>query len=118
MHKNHFVSGFMLGAAAGMAGGILLHKNKRRIKAKLYYLKIRADIEQQLQGLKKFSREDYGKVIEDVLDTYGDKFAISAAELDLLKIELKGQWREAKQRFETALEEGIEEVEEDDEDED
>ncbi len=117
MHKNHFVSGFMLGAAIGMTGGFMLHKNKRKIKAKLYYLKIRADIEQQVQGLKKFSREDYSKIIEDVLDTYRDKFAISVAELDLLKIELKSQWREAKQRFEMALEEGLEEAEED-EDED
>jgi|GEM_PF-4554691 hypothetical protein len=111
MNKNNFVSGLVLGVGLGMAGGFVLRKNKRRIKARMYYMKIRADIERQLRELKKFDREDYSKIVETVLDTYRDKVAISVAELDLLRIELKSQWKEAKRRFEAKIQDKLDEEE-------
>ena len=116
MSKSKFIFGFMLGAALGTAGGVMLQKNKSRIKAGMCYLKMRADIERQLRGLKKFTREAHDKIVEQALKKFAGKADISAAKLGLLEMELKSRWKEAKSRFEAATQEDAEETSEDDED--
>jgi hypothetical protein len=118
MSKNKFIFGFMMGIALGAFGGAMLQKNQRSIKAKLRYLKMRADIERQLRGLKKFTREAHDKIVEQALKEYGDKAEIAAAKLGLIEMELKGRWKEAKSRFEAAAHGDVEERKEDDEDDD
>jgi gas vesicle protein len=115
MKKNRFISGLVVGTAVGVAGGLMLQKNKDRLKAKLYYLKIRADIERELKDLKKFSRDEYTKIVENILEEYHSKIGMSAQDFDLLKKELKSQWKEAKQRFEAGFKEEVDENDDEDE---
>lgn len=94
----------------------MLQDNKDRLKTKFRYVKMRADIERQLRGLKKFTREAYDKIVEDALTEYGKRSEISAAKLGLLEMELKDRWKEMKRRFEIATrEETTEEADEDEE---
>ena len=106
----------MLGAAVGAAGGVALFKNKRHIKAKFAYLKMRADIERQVQGMKKFTREAYDKVIENALREYGAKAEISAAKLAVIETELKSRWKVAKEKFEETMQEKAAEMKDEMED--
>lgn len=79
-------------AAAGayFLGGKRGQKNREAIKG--WALKMKGEVLEKMESMKKIDRETYLRLVDKVADRYSRAESISAAELQHLTVELKNAW--------------------------
>lgn len=107
-HTRGFKKGFFMGVFAGLFGALLLYRNRGKISAKFWKLRVKADVYRRLKDMKRLTKETYEEVIDDVLSRYRTFGHIAEYELDMFADELRDRYKEMKQR----LEEGVSDLKE------
>ena len=90
-------------AAAGLAGLAAAagayyfygskEATKHRHQMKAWAVKAKGDVMDQLEQMKDLSQETYEQAVSDVVSKYKELKKASPKELDLLKKELNGHWK-------------------------
>ncbi len=65
-------------------------KNREAIKG--WTLKMKGEVLEKVEKVKKLDKEDYEKIVDDVAERYGKLEKVSAAELKRLTSEMKKAW--------------------------
>lgn len=65
-------------------------KNREAIKG--WTLKMKGEVLEKVEKVKKLDREDYEKIVDDVAERYGKLEKVGAAELKRLTVEMKKAW--------------------------
>jgi hypothetical protein len=92
----------ILGAVTGLAavaavGAYFLYGEKgvrNRQKIRGWALKMKGDVLEKIESMKKIDRDTYLRLVDKVSDRYARAENISAAELRHLTVELKNAWTE------------------------
>lgn len=99
MSENNFWKGVMIGAVAGVIGGILFApksgKETRKDLAK-YYEPIKKDLIAKLAKLQKFSQEKYDEIVDAVVDYYERDKKINKTVAKKVKKDLHKGYKEVK----------------------
>ena len=95
MKKSEKIIGGIGLAALAAAGAYFLSgkrglKNREAIKG--WALKMKGDVLEKMESMKKIDRETYLRLVDKVADRYSRAESISAAELRHLTVELKNAW--------------------------
>lgn len=99
MSNDNFWKGVLLGAVAGVIGGILLAPKsgaETREDLAKYYVSIKHDLIKELQKLEKITKETYDKVVNMVVDRYEKDKKIGSKMAAEVKDELKKGFEGAK----------------------
>jgi len=65
-------------------------KNREAIKG--WTLKMKGEVLEKVEKVKKLDKDDYEKIVDDVAERYGKLEKVSAAELKRLTAEMKKAW--------------------------
>ncbi len=95
MKKSEKIIGGIGLAALAAAGAYFLsgkrgQKNRDAIKG--WALKMKGEVLEKMESMKKIDRETYLRLVDKVADRYSRAESISAAELQHLTVELKNAW--------------------------
>lgn len=93
-------SGKLIGAGIGLAalaaaGAYFLYgeKNaKNREKVRGWALKMKGEVLEKMESMKKIDRETYLRMVDKISERYSKLESISAAELRHLTVEMKNAW--------------------------
>jgi hypothetical protein len=96
MKKSGKIIGAGIGLAALTAAGVYFlygekgTKNRERVYG--WALKMKGDVLEKIESMKKIDRETYLRMVDKIAERYARKESISAAELQHLTVELKNAW--------------------------
>ncbi|HEX8946776.1 MAG TPA: hypothetical protein VF829_00985 [Candidatus Paceibacterota bacterium] len=94
-----FKNGFMAGFIAGMAGAYAIYQNRRRIKFELWKMRARAQVSRRMRFMRRITRQNYERAVDDALSRLGSAGEVSARELDAFADELKRQYEHVRDRI-------------------
>jgi hypothetical protein len=69
-------------------------KNREAIKG--WTLKMKGEVLEKVEKVRKLEKEDYEKIVDDAAERYGRLESVSAAELKRLTAEMKKAWAHIK----------------------
>ncbi|HCC48542.1 MAG TPA: hypothetical protein DEQ38_10580 [Elusimicrobia bacterium] len=95
MDKNKALgTGIGIAALAAIGAYFLTGKRgaKNREAIKGWTLKMKGEVLEKVEKVKKLDREDYEKIVDDVAERYAKLEKVSAAELKRLTAEMKKAW--------------------------
>ncbi len=96
MKKNGKIIGAGIGIAALTAAGVYFlygekgAKNRERVYG--WALKMKGDVLEKIESMKKIDRETYLRMVDKISERYAKQDTISPAELRHLTVELKNAW--------------------------
>jgi uncharacterized membrane protein len=103
------IGAFLAGAATALiAGGYLLYGpggKQRRKQVGSWLEDARDDILSRMREMRKCSRDVYGDIVDEVLDTYALSKDLTDAQLRRIAARLKSRYREMKRIAEESAEE-------------
>lgn len=99
--KKTIGAGIGIAALAAIGAYFLTGKRgaKNRDLIKGWTLKMKGDILDKVEKVKKLDKEDYEKIVDDVADRYGKLEKVSGTELKRLSGELKKAWGHVKEEL-------------------
>lgn len=85
-------------SVAALGAYLLYGRNglRRRHKIRGWMLRMRADILDQLEGIRDLTQERYNQVVDQVADKYGRAEKIGHREMERINDELKRAWHEVR----------------------
>jgi len=89
-------------AAVAAAGTYFLYgekgaKNREKIRG--WGLKMKGEVLEKIESMKKIDRETYLRLVDKVADRYARLESVSAAELRHMTIDLKNAWTEIDKKL-------------------
>lgn len=102
MNKNKAIgTGIGIAALAAIGayflGGKRGAKNREAIKG--WTLKMKGEVLEKVEKVKKLDKEDYEKIVDEVAERYGRLEKVGAAEAKRLSAELKKAWGHIKEEL-------------------
>ncbi len=112
-----FVKGLLAGLAFGTVAGYVGYKERRKLKFRMWMLKVKSEIYHELKKINKPTQADFEEVVDNVLEKYENLKDISQEQLEKIGDRLKTKWRDIKKKFAEESKKWADEEDEDDEDE-
>jgi gas vesicle protein len=97
------VAPFLAGAAvAAIAGWLFLggdEGEKRKKKLRGWMLKAKGEVMDKLEKTENITKDNYEKIVDDVLGKYYKVKTLSEKEVDALRRDLKRHWKRISEEF-------------------
>ncbi|MDD2805732.1 MAG: hypothetical protein PHV33_09265 [Elusimicrobiales bacterium] len=99
--KKAIGTGIGIAALAAIGAYFLTGKRgaKNRDAIKGWTLKMKGEILEKVEKVKKLDKDDYEKIVDEVSERYGKLEKVSATELKRLSAELKKAWGHIKEEL-------------------
>jgi hypothetical protein len=117
-HQGNFKMGFLIGMFAGAAGALVYFKNRKVLRRELWKLRARAEIHERLVELKRITRDNFERVVDDVVMRYRAAEHIAVPEAEAFIEKMKDQYEWVRKHVEPKIKAAMDGKDDDDEDED
>ncbi len=99
--KKAIGTGIGLAALAAIGAYFLTGKRgaKNREAIKGWTLKMKGEVLEKVEKVKKLDKDDYEKIVDDVAERYGKLEKVSAAELKRVSAEMKTAWEHIRKEM-------------------